>query len=125
MNEGDLLRYKILLLANEEELSASRSLAGSTSAACQIRGYSANMAVSEIDSAPQTRLKQTDGKVLRAIEDALARIRQGRFGICEDCGQAISKARLEAAPWANLCKDCKRRQDSACPDHLRRANSPP
>jgi DnaK suppressor protein len=60
----------------------------------------------------QIRLKETDGKLLRAIEDALARIRQGRLGTCEECGQPISKARLEAVPWARHCKDCKERQDS-------------
>jgi DnaK suppressor protein len=112
MNEGDLLRYKSLLLANGEELSARESLAGSTPAAGEPRGYPTGMAASETDPAMQIRLKQTDGRVLRAIEDALARIRQGRFGICEECGKAISKARLEAVPWAHLCKDCKERQDS-------------
>ena len=84
MNEGDLLHYKSLLLANEEELSASGSLAGSTPAAGEPRGYPADMAASETDPAMQIRLKQPDGKVLRAIEDALARIRQGRYGICEE-----------------------------------------
>jgi DnaK suppressor protein len=113
MNEGDLLHYKTLLLANEEELSAIGSLAGSTAAAGQPRGYPANMAASETDAAGmQIRLNETDGKVLRAIEDALARIRQGRFGICEECGQPISKARLEAVPWSRYCKDCKDRQES-------------
>ena len=111
MNEGDLLRYKTLLLASEEELSASGSPAGSTPAADELYGYPARIAVSETDGAPRTRLKLTEGKVLRAIEDALARIRHGRFGICQECGQAISKARLEAVPWAHLCKDCTERQD--------------
>ena len=112
MNEGDLLRYKTLLLANVEELSVSGSPAGSTHAAGEAEGYAADMAASKIDSAQRTRLKQTDSKVLRAIEDALTRIRQGRFGICEECGQAISKARLEAVPWARDCRDCNGRQGS-------------
>jgi len=112
MDKGDLLRYKSLLLANEEELSVSRSLAGSTPAPGEPGEYPAGMAASETDPATQIRLKQTDNRVLRAVEDALARIRQGRFGICEECGQPISKARLEAVPWARHCKDCKERQGS-------------
>ena len=40
------------------------------------------MAASETDAATQIRLQQTDGKLLRAIEDALARIRHEEFGIC-------------------------------------------
>ena len=49
---------------------------------------------------------------LRAIEDALARIRHEKFGICDECAQPISKARLEAVPWTRWCRDCKERQDS-------------
>jgi DnaK suppressor protein len=70
------------------------------------------MAATEAGVAMQVRLNQADSKLLRAIEDALARIRQERFGSCEECGQPISKARLEAAPWARHCRDCKERQDS-------------
>ena len=70
------------------------------------------MAASETDAATQIRLHQTDGKLLRAIEDALIRIRRENFGICAECGQPISKARLEAVPWARRCRDCKERQDS-------------
>jgi len=50
------------------------------------------MAASETDAATQTRLHQADGKLLRAIEDALTRIRHESFGIYEECWQPISKA---------------------------------
>jgi DnaK suppressor protein len=70
------------------------------------------MACREISAAVQMRLKKTDSKLSRAIDDALTRIRQGRFGICEECGQPISRARLEAVPWARRCKECKERLDS-------------
>lgn len=43
---------------------------------------------------------------IRAIDHALARIREGRYGICETCGDPIPRARLEAIPWASLCRDC-------------------
>jgi DnaK suppressor protein len=112
MDKGDLIRYKTLLLANEEELSASNTLAGSTAATSEPPRYPVGMAAIETESAMQVRLKETDGKVLRAIEDALGRIRQGRFGICEGCGHPISKARLEAVPWTRHCKECKERLDS-------------
>ena len=110
MDRGELLHYKTLLLANQQELSASRSLAGSVPAASELWGAPAPMATTKAGAAMQTWLNQTDSKLLRAIEDALARIRQERFGVCEECGQPISKARLEAVPWARHCKDCKERQ---------------
>lgn len=43
------------------------------------------------------RLKQSDAHLMRAIEDALARINGGSFSVCESCKQPISKARLEAS----------------------------
>jgi len=65
------------------------------------------MAAGEASATVQIRLKQTNSKLLRAIEDALTRIRQERFGTCEECGQPIRKVRLEAVPWARYCKECK------------------
>lgn len=44
---------------------------------------------------------------IRQIEHALARIDAGTYGICEECGQAIGKERLEAFPRATLCMTCK------------------
>ena len=44
------------------------------------------------------RLKQTDAKILQAIDEALQRIEKGTFGICRDCGEPIAEARLNAIP---------------------------
>jgi DnaK suppressor protein len=112
MNNSDLLRYKNLLLSKRQELSTGKSLVDSISVADELRGDPVDMAASETDAAMQIRLHETDGKLLRAIDDALARIRHEEFGICEECGQPISKARLEAVPWTRWCRHCKERQDS-------------
>jgi DnaK suppressor protein len=112
MNKTDLLHYKTLLLAKQQELSASGSPVASISTAGEARGDLLDLAATEAHSAMHIRLKETDGKLLRAIENALTRIRQERFGICEQCGQPISKARLEAVPWARQCRDCKEQQGS-------------
>jgi DnaK suppressor protein len=112
LNKSDLLHYKNLLLTKQQEISVSKSLGGSIPAAGEPGGDPVDMAASEISASVQMRLKQTNGKLSRAIEDALTRIRQDRFGICEECGQPISKARLEVVPWTRHCKDCKEQQDS-------------
>ncbi|MGA3216923.1 MAG: TraR/DksA C4-type zinc finger protein [Acidimicrobiales bacterium] len=41
------------------------------------------------------------------IDHTLAKIDNGTYGICENCGRMIVKARLEALPYARLCIDCK------------------
>jgi hypothetical protein len=56
------------------------------------------------------RLHQTDARLLRAIEEAFARIRQGTYGVCVVCKQPIAKARLEAVPWKRVCRECQERQ---------------
>jgi DnaK suppressor protein len=111
MNKSDLLHYKNLLLTKQQELTTGKSLVGSGPTTGGPCGDPADMAAGEISAALQMRLRQTNGKLSRAIEDALARIRQERFGICEECGQPISKARLEVVPWTRHCKDCKEQQD--------------
>ena len=45
---------------------------------------------------------------LRAVEAALLRIEEGRFGSCASCGALIEKGRLEAIPYTHLCVRCKR-----------------
>ena len=112
MNMSDHLHYKNLLLAKQQELSADRSVRGPIPAVGEPGGDPVDMAASEISASVQTRLRQPDSKLSRAIEDALARIRQESFGTCEKCGQPISKARLEVVPWTRHCKDCKEEQDS-------------
>jgi DnaK suppressor protein len=60
----------------------------------------------------QLRLKQTDAKILQAIEEALARIDKGTYGVCRDCGEPIAPARLNAIPWTRVCIACKEKQSA-------------
>jgi len=60
----------------------------------------------------QLKLKQTDAKILQAIEEALFRLEKGTYGVCRDCGDPIAPARLEAIPWTRVCITCKQKQNS-------------
>jgi DnaK suppressor protein len=60
----------------------------------------------------QLKLKQTDAKILQAIEEALVRMDKGTYGVCRDCGDPIAAARLEAIPWTRVCISCKQKQNS-------------
>lgn len=51
-------------------------------------------------------------RLLSQIDDALRRMDEGTYGICERCAQPIELARLEALPYALLCLDCKRRDET-------------
>ena len=45
---------------------------------------------------------------LKLVNAALARLDEGSFGRCQNCGKEIAAERLEALPWAALCIDCQR-----------------
>jgi RNA polymerase-binding protein DksA len=48
-----------------------------------------------------------DTEELRAIQDALGRLKRGEYGFCQRCGEAIAPQRLEALPHATLCVECQ------------------
>jgi len=45
--------------------------------------------------------------LLAEVQQALARIENGTYGICTNCGQPIPEKRLEAIPWTTLCVTCE------------------
>jgi len=53
-------------------------------------------------------LMDSERKLLHEIDDALQRIEQGTYGICEGTGKPIPKARLKAQPWARYCVEYAR-----------------
>jgi DnaK suppressor protein len=57
------------------------------------------------------RIRDRERKLLLKIQEALKRIDEGTFGICQECGQEISESRLKARPVATLCVECKRKQE--------------
>ena len=48
-----------------------------------------------------------DRETLGQIDDALERLEEGEYGLCEECGEKISKARLTVRPFARYCVPCK------------------
>lgn len=108
MDPKDLEQYKQLLLAKRKELSSAwKGREGLTPTSEPLHGDPADQATAASEAAIQVRLQQTDSRLLRAIDEALARIERGTYGICEVCEQPISAVRLTAVPWTRLCLDCK------------------
>ena len=58
------------------------------------------------------RIRDRERKLIAKIRDALDRIEEGTFGICEECGEDISSERLEARPVTTLCIECKKKQEN-------------
>ena len=111
MGPADLQRCRKLLLEKWRELSFAQGEAHSrVPAAGGLQGDMIDQANADAEAELQIRLHRTDGRLARAIEEALARMKLGTYGVCEVCKQPISKARLEAVPWTHVCRECKDRQ---------------
>jgi DnaK suppressor protein len=59
------------------------------------------------------RIRDRERKLITKIEEALGRIDDGSYGVCEDCGGAIAVERLRARPVTTLCITCKAEQEEA------------
>jgi RNA polymerase-binding transcription factor len=56
-------------------------------------------------------LSNTDRQMLQMVDQALARMKQGKFGFCVECGEKMLPKRLEAVPWARHCIACQEREE--------------
>lgn len=52
-----------------------------------------------------------DRTLLGLVDEALARIREGTFGLCASCEQELQQKRLEAVPWTRYCIACQEKQE--------------
>ncbi len=66
-----------------------------------------DIASGAIDRTLLDSLGAADAARLTAIDNAIIRINQGKYGLCLQCGKPIPEARLEAIPYAPLCVNCQ------------------
>ncbi len=110
MEITELSKYRSILEKKRNELLAATPARTPTTEPGSKSGDWIDQSSQESDLHVHLALKQTDAKVLRAIEEAIHRLDQGTYGICMECEEEIKPARLEAVPWTRVCIDCKARQ---------------
>jgi RNA polymerase-binding protein DksA len=121
MDKKELKDFKELLLKKKSDLArgidhiAKDALKTSQrDAAGDLSAYSlhmADMATDNYDREFSLSLADNEQKILRRIEAALEKIESKAFGLCELCGKKISKVRLKAVPYAELCVPCQEKQE--------------
>lgn len=75
-----------------------------------LSGYSlhmADVATDNFDVELNIGLATTEQQALNMIDDAIRKIDEGVYGVCEDCDKAIPQKRLVAMPYARLCVQCQ------------------
>ena len=56
-------------------------------------------------------MTNTDRSLLALIDEALIRIRNGKYGTCIECGEELQQKRVEAVPWARYCVSCAEKHE--------------
>lgn len=70
-------------------------------------------------------LSDMERRQLHLVERALQRLKEGTFGVCQECGEDINEKRLEAVPWARHCIRCQELEEQGLLPYLQfRAGSP-
>jgi DnaK suppressor protein len=65
----------------------------------------------ESDRNFELRIRDRERKLINKIREAIERLDEGEFGVCESCGEEIGEARLRARPVTTLCIECKTEQE--------------
>jgi RNA polymerase-binding protein DksA len=71
----------------------------------------ADIASNIIEEQVVMSLAQVEAKEIEQIDNALIRLKSGKYGICERCGKKINKQRLRAIPFVDLCIKCKEAEE--------------
>ena len=112
MNERQREYFRRLLIRWRESLLAGTN---STRAALEIAERAGpdfvDQAAYDTDRELELRTRDRERKLLKKIDEALARIEDGSYGYCAETGQPIGLARLEARPVATLCIAAQERHE--------------
>ncbi len=121
LNKKELGEFKKLIVKRKEEtLDNIKHISNDTlkkslkEASGDISGYAyhmADMATDTYDREFSLGIASNERELLYILEDALKKIEEGTFGICEECDAVISKTRLKAIPYARFCVKCQAKME--------------
>lgn len=113
MNEEQLKEFEKRLTDWRFELAvgAGRTVDGMHEAGKQSFADPSDRASVETDYSATLRIRDRERKLVQKIDGALERIKDGTFGLCEECGEPISVERLKARLVTTLCIQCKAEQE--------------
>jgi len=105
-----LLNLREVLIKRRDALR--RVLAGDLSSLKELKAQASgdvvDAALDSVQDEISSQLAEVESRELARTENALERMRDGQYGVCEGCGCNIPMARLMALPYATLCIKCQR-----------------
>lgn len=113
----DIEKYKAILVAERDRLrqdlkriedrAAGRDRLQSEPVGQDFDEPGGDAATETVERAQSMALGANLRELYEEINAALEKIENGTYGICDSCGAEITKKRLNALPWATLCKECR------------------
>lgn len=121
MDENELRKFKERLLKEKERLESELGYVESTMDQSQSEWTSDEQYQNHLaDLGTETFMRENDlslslnlRDLLAKVNEALARIEDGSYGICRVCGRPIEKERLEALPYTDLCIEDKKNEEKS------------
>jgi len=120
-NKKELVEFKKIILKKKEDIlddikniSEDVLKKSQREASGDISGYSyhmADVATDNYDREFSLGLASNERELLYVLDDAMKKIEDGTYGICEKCKMPISKTRLKALPQASLCVKCQEKRE--------------
>ena len=120
MSKDQMKHFRQLLITERAKLAAEiKNIAhdASTSpreASGDLSAYTVHMADMAADTYERElsmNIVSSEQEILYQIDDALKRLDDGSFGVCQQCSQPIAMSRLKAVPYASLCIECQRSKE--------------
>lgn len=115
LSKGQIKQFRQQLLDLQQELENLLSLSESASDTVSLDQTKVGR-LSRMDALQQQAMAQANRaqhqQHLKQVHEALVAIKEGYYGFCEECGQDIPIARLEARPESIYCVDCKNKLES-------------
>ena len=120
LSKEQLKQFRQLLITERAKLASEiRSLAQDAAkspreASGDLSAYTvhmADMAADTYDRELSMNIVSSEQELLYQIDDALKRLDDGTFGVCQQCNQPITMSRLKAVPYASMCIACQRTKE--------------
>jgi len=122
MLKKDIEKFKKMLLKkreiilNEIDKITKENFKSQKEASGDLSSYTlhmADMASDTFDREFSLNIASTEQDILYEIDEALKRIKEGKFGLCISCHKKISSKRLNALPYAKYCIKCQSKEEKS------------
>ena len=120
LNKQQLKQFRQLLITEREKFAGEiKAIAKNTAkspreASGDLSAYTVHMADMSADTYERElsmNIVSTEQEILYQIDDALKRLDDGSYGICQQCNKSITMSRLKAVPYASMCITCQRTKE--------------